>query len=179
MARPRFHALATVPVAWAVFRRWGRAAGAGFLLTGIFVDFDHLADYVWVRWQRQRTHFLAPLHAWELAAAGGAYALWRRRRAPAHPCVPFPPDDISSGAAAPDDLAPDIAQRHWKDDLFSGLVAGLLFHLVQDVLTNRPRHPGVYALTYRIAHRFRRERIGWKGHKTFHDWSSQPWYTWL
>ncbi len=172
MARPRFHALATIPVARAVSRRWGRAAGAGFLLTGIFVDFDHLADYVWVRWQGQRNHFLAPLHAWELVIAGGTYALWRQRQRPAaaHPCVPVPPDDIPPVGAP---------RRRWKDDLFSGLVAGLLFHLVQDMLTNRPRHPGVYALTYRIAHRFRRERIGWKGHKTYHDWSKQPWYTWL
>ncbi len=179
MARPRFHALATGLVATAVSRRWGRAAGAGFLLTGIFVDVDHLADYVWVRWQGQRNHFLAPLHAWELVVAGGAFVLWMRRHRATAP-LPDALVSIGSNAERPPSTSPDAWSSHSRfAGLAAGLVAGLLFHLVQDVLTNRPRHPGVYALTYRIVHRFQRERIGWKGHKTFHDWSKRPWYTWL
>ena len=56
---------------------------------------------------------------------------------------------------------------------------GLALHLVQDVIANRPRHAGVYALLYRLRHGFDRDRIGWEDHQAFHDWSDRPWYTWL
>jgi hypothetical protein len=153
MARPRFHVLATMPVAWGAYRRWGGAAALGLTLAGIFVDLDHLADYAWMRVHRHRQHFLAPLHAWELVAAGAALVFWARRGR--------------------------HAERSWMERATGGLVAGLAFHLVQDVLTNRPRHAGVYALTYRLRHRFDRDRIGWEKHEAFHAWTNKPWYTWL
>ena len=59
------------------------------------------------------------------------------------------------------------------------MLAGLALHLVQDVIANRPRHAGVYALLYRLRHGFDRDRIGWEDHQAFHDWSDKPWYTWI
>jgi hypothetical protein len=105
-------------------------------------------DYAWVRFRGSRSHYLAPLHAWELVLAAGLLALWARRR-----------------------------RNGYR--VMAGLTAGLVLHLVQDVLTNRPRHSGVYLLAYRLAHRFDRDRIGWEKHATFHEWSGRPWYTWI
>ena len=82
MARPRFHILATAPFAALAYRRWGPLGALGLAAGGVLVDLDHLADYFWVRLHKQRQHFLAPLHAWELVVAGGALLLWRRRRGP-------------------------------------------------------------------------------------------------
>jgi hypothetical protein len=172
MARPRFHALATVPFAWLAYRRWGPAGALGLAGASILVDFDHLADYLWVRMGGQRTHFFAPLHAWELVAVGGALVLWARSRPDAWTAPPGADGKDRCREFVADDEATTQA-------LLTGVVAGLVLHLVQDVLTNRPSHAGVYALTYRWAHRFRRDRIGWKDHQTFHDWSGKPWYTWF
>jgi hypothetical protein len=63
--------------------------------------------------------------------------------------------------------------------IVAGLAGGLTLHLVQDVLTNHPRHAGVYALTYRLAHGFDRHRVGWEAHAKYHAWTSMPWYTWI
>lgn len=152
MARPRFHALATAPVAAFTYRRWGLIAAIGVTATGVFVDLDHLADYLWVRLRGRRSHFLAPLHAWELVAVWGLLALWLRRRR---------------------------VDLLWAQHLLGGLMGGLVLHLVQDVLTNRPRHAGVYAILYRLRHGFDRDRIGWGRHEAFHAWSGKPWYTWF
>ena len=58
-------------------------------------------------------------------------------------------------------------------------IAGLWLHLLQDLVTNRPRHAGVYALTYRLRHGFRREVTGWDDKTNFHAWSHKPWYQWF
>ncbi|MGH2367329.1 MAG: hypothetical protein ACRDI2_03945 [Chloroflexota bacterium] len=173
MARPRFHILATAPFAWGAYRRWGLSPALGMLASGIFVDLDHLVDYAWVRFYGQRSHFLAPLHAWELVVLGGAFAVWSRwlrcnGDAPSSEAVERQPSALRAALS-----------RTWAQGLATGLAAGLFVHLVQDVLTNRPRHAGVYALAYRVAHRFRRDRIGWEHHGAFHDWSGRPWYTWI
>lgn len=170
MARPRFHTLVTLPLAWAAHRRWGAAAAAAVVAGGILVDGDHLVDFAWTRFTGGRTHYFAPLHSWELASALAAVAAWLLR---------LPPEQV---------LPDTMLQRSRTDrdrtmcQLLGGMVAGLALglwvHLIQDVLTNRPRHAGVYALLYRIRHRFRREATGWNEHSNFHGWSHKPWYTW-
>jgi hypothetical protein len=180
MARPRFHALTTLPAAALASRRWGAGAALGLAAGGLFVDLDHLVDYAWVRWRGRRTEFIAPLHAWELVAAGAALAFWLRRRrltrAAFHAAPKAAPGEASLSPDAPE---PRVDRPGDREGLLLGLLAGLVLHLVQDVIANRPRHPGVYALLYRIGHKFDRDRIGWEDHRSFHAWSGKPWYTWI
>jgi hypothetical protein len=177
MARPRFHALATIPCALVAYGRWGRGVAIGVGVAGVLVDFDHLADYLWMRHRGHRRHFLAPLHAWELVVVGAvlSFLLLRRRQ----PCRPERPD----GAARPRATLAALISATFDDagaaEVVAGLTGGLTLHLVQDVLTNRPRHAGVYALGYRLRHGFDRHRIGWEAHNAFHAWTSKPWYTWI
>jgi hypothetical protein len=174
MARPRFHALATVPFAWGAYRRWGAGAAFGLAAASIFVDLDHLADYFWVRWRGQRRHFFAPLHAWELVAAVGALALSLRRRRTGHSlAAAFASDPQSAGKIRPAGGTASL------EGVLTGVLVGLVLHLVQDVIANRPRHAGVYAFLYRLRHGFDRDRVGWENHKGFHEWSGKPWYTWI
>jgi hypothetical protein len=195
MARPRFHILATAPFAALAYRRWGPLGALGLTAGGVLVDLDHLADYFWVRLHKQRQHFLAPLHAWELVVAGGALLLWRRRGATRGAPLCAPPwagakeadgadgaDDAleaEDAADAPRLFPPGRGGRPGGQAFLEGLLVGLALHLVQDVIANRPRHAGVYALLYRLRHGFDRDRIGWEDHQAFHDWSDRPWYTWL
>jgi hypothetical protein len=172
MARPRFHLLAAAPAAWLAHRRWGPVAAAGLVATGVFVDLDHLLDYLWTRWRGEKTHYLAPLHGWELAVALAALGLWYREVHRQHAQLP---DRL---IAAPH-VTPPPAPGAWRAALAGGLAAGLLLHLVHDVATNRPRSPLVYALAYRLRHGFRREITGWSTATRFHDWSNKPWYTWF
>ena len=172
MARPRYHALLTAPVAWVAYRRWGAGAAVGALAAGVFVDLDHLVDYAWVRLRGERTHYFAPLHGWELALAAAAFALWP---APGrHPYAELP--DV---VVKPPSRLSRLRGREWLPRLAAGLSAGMVAHLAQDLVTNRPRHPGVYALSYRVARRFRREATGWGEHTGFHQWSDLPWYRWF
>lgn len=172
MARPRFHALVTLPFAWGAYRRWGVGGAAGVMAAGVFVDLDHLIDYVWLRWRGQRSHYFAPLHGWELAAGLSALALWV-------------PQTAKTGASRPDHVARQqpspqgMLSQAQVADTVAGLATGLWVHLIQDVLTNAPRHAGVYSLTYRLRHGFRREITGWGEETRFHAWSKLPWYRWF
>lgn len=171
MARPRFHALVTAPLAWAVYRRWGAAAAAGMVAGGIFVDGDHLVDWAWTSARGKKTHFIVPLHGWEYVAGVAVLsALAARARIKA--------DRLPDSVVRPV-LGPQGTGIGWQAALGVGLAAGLLVHYVQDTLTNRPRHPGVYSLLYRLRNGFRREITGWADEPSFHSWSHQPWYTWL
>jgi hypothetical protein len=179
MARPRFHLLLTAPLAWRAHHRWGPLAAAGALAAGVLIDADHLVDYALTRLRRERSHYVAPLHGWELAAlvsalAAGA-ALARMVEATPDPGAPrlrFP------GVEA----AGHVAHRRWRRWLWAwaaGLALGWWLHLIQDVVSNRPRHPGVYSLLYRLRGGFRRELTGWGEHTSFHGWSDLPWYRWF
>lgn len=126
------------------YRRWGAAAAFGAVAGGVFIDADHLADYAWTRWRGEKSHYLAPLHGWEVASALAVAALMAGRRAP------------WLGAAA----------------------TGVWLHLVQDVVTNRPAHAGVYSLLFRVRHGFRREVTGWTEEGGFHNWSKLAWHQW-
>jgi hypothetical protein len=172
MARPRFHALLSVPLAWGSYRCWGAGGAAGALAAGTLVDLDHLVDYAWTRLRREKSHYIAPLHGWELALGTSALALWAQRAARAHAS---PPDTVVRPRYG---LAGALGQT-WAAGLVTGLAAGLWLHLVQDLLTNRPRHAGVYALSYRLRHGFKREVTGWGEHTKFHGWSHLPWYKWF
>jgi hypothetical protein len=183
MARPRFHALTSLAGAALAYRRWGPGAALGLVAGGLFVDLDHLADYVWVRRRGRRTEFFAPLHSWELVAAGTALAFWLRRRRHAAAFAAAP-----KAAPGEETLAPDAAdgeppaERDRPGDgerVLLGLLAGLVLHLVPDVIANRPRHAGVYSVLYRMRHRFDRDGMGWEDHTSFHEWSGKPWYTWV
>jgi len=59
-----------------------------------------------------------------------------------------------------------------------GVALGMGLHLAVDVAGNRPEHPGVYALLYRLRHGFRREATGWTEEGGFHDWSGLEWHEW-
>jgi hypothetical protein len=179
MARPRFHALTTLPAAALAYRRWGAGAALGLTAGGLFVDLDHLADYVWVRRRGRRTEFFAPLHAWELVVAGAALAFWLRRRRHAAAFDVAPKAAPGEETLSPDAPEPPVDRPGDRESVLLGLLAGLVLHLVQDVIANRPRHPGVYAILYRIRHGFDRDRIGWENHLSFHEWSGSPWYTWV
>jgi hypothetical protein len=172
MARPRFHALVTAPVAWAAHRQWGPLSAAGVLVTGVFIDLDHLVDYAWTRLRGARSHYFAPLHGWELAAAVTVWSAVALRNPEARPLLP---DRLVRHRS----LQERLANRQTLGGLLAGLAAGWLVHLAQDVVSNRPRHPLVYALVYRMRHGFRREATGWGEHTNFHGWSNLPWYQWF
>lgn len=68
---------------YAVFRSWGMSAGA--FITGVLVDLDHLADYLFERgvpwplrdffghfYERRHVRIVLVLHAWEWFAVLGA-----------------------------------------------------------------------------------------------------------
>lgn len=155
MARPRFHALLTIPVAWHLRHRWGYPGALALALMGIFIDGDHLIDWAWMRVTGQRDRFLAPLHAWELLGLSAGLAWWLRRRPAATPIA------------------------HELPRMVAGLTFGWWLHLTQDMVFNRPDHAGAYSLIYRIWQGFDRDRTGWGNHKTFHQWGHAPWWTWL
>lgn len=155
MARPRFHALLTIPVAWHLRHRWGYPGALALAMMGIFIDGDHLVDWAWMRFTGQRDRFLAPLHAWELLGLSAGLAWWLQRRPATTP------------------IALELPR------MVAGLTFGWWLHLTQDMVFNRPDHAGAYSLTYRIWHGFDRDRTGWGNHKTFHQWGHSPWWTWL
>lgn len=67
----------------------------------------------------------------------------------------------------------------WPAGAAAGLALGWALHLIIDVLSNRPRHPGVYLVLYRLAYAFRREATGWEDNRRFHSWAARPWWTWI
>jgi hypothetical protein len=170
VTRPRFHLLAAIPAAVAAGRRWGAPAVAGVFTGGLLIDLDHLADYVWTRARDEKSHYLAPLHGWELALAITGLAAASLKRSARRPL----PDHLvrPKGVLAAALEEPVVASA------LAGLAAGTWLHLVQDALTNRPRHAGVYSLLYRLRHGFKREITGWEVEKGFHEWAALPWYRW-
>lgn len=155
MARPRFHAVVSLPVAWGLRRRLGPVGAVSFAAMAILIDGDHLTDWVWMRLTRQRNRFLSPLHAWELLLLSAGVTWWLRA------------DGMSRGY---DPAWTAIAR---------GVTFGWWFHMAHDMISNRPDHAGAYSLLNRIWHRFDRDRCGWRGHKSFHQWGGAPWWTWL
>jgi hypothetical protein len=171
MARPRFHFLTATPLALLLHRRWGWAAVAGTFAGGLFIDVDHLFDYVWTRARGEKSHFFAPLHGWEVAtivALLAALAGWRQAHRPL-------PDAV---VRARHPLAA-LLERPATTAALAGLAAGMWLHLMQDAVANKPKHAGVYSLLYRVWHGFRRESTGWGEHSGFHNWSELPWHRWL
>lgn len=76
MARPRWHALTTLPIATLAYLKWGPLPAAAAITGGVLIDGDHLIDYAWTRARGGRkTHYLAPLHGWEVASALAVVAL--------------------------------------------------------------------------------------------------------
>ena len=175
MARPRFHALVTVPVAWMATRRWGAAGAVGAIGGGLLIDVDHLIDYGWTKISGKRTHYFAPLHGWELSLLLVAAAWWTRREARA---AQAPPDSwvVSRGRVS---SALGSRGRSLAAGLTAGAALGSGIHLVQDVLTNRPEHLGTYLILFRAWHRFERQAIGWGSHPDFQGWSGMPWHQWF
>ena len=166
MSRPRIHLLTTLPLAVFAGRKWGPAAGAGALAGGLLIDADHLLDYAWTRARNEKSHYLAPLHSWELVLGLG----WLGRKAVQRARRRRVPDRW-------------VGRERWVDAplVAAALVGGALgmgLHLAVDVVGNRPDHPGVYSLLYRLRHGFRREATGWTEEGGFHDWSGLEWHEW-
>lgn len=166
MARPRYHFLASASLAYALASRWGTPAALAAIAGGVFIDADHLVDFAWTRWRGARSHYLAPLHGWEIAGLLTALALFWPRAEPL-------PDRFEQ---SPLRRAP--ASR-LPAPILAGIAAGVWLHLVHDLVSNRPRHPGVYSLLYRLKHGFTRESTGWANNPKFHKWSDDAWYRWL
>jgi hypothetical protein len=175
MARPRFHLLAAAPAAWLAHRRWGHWGAAGALTAGVLIDLDHLVDLAWTRLSGRASHFIVPLHGWELAGVAAGLAIWivdaRAHRMELPDRVIRQPRGWRAWR--------DRLLHGWPGALLAGLATGWLLHLVQDLFTNRPAHAGVYSLAYRVRHGFRREITGWGDHPNFHGWRHLPWYKWL
>lgn len=152
MARPRVHLLFSLALAWWTWRRWGPAGALAALVAGVLLDADHLVDYAVTGRGRRRTHYFAPLHGWEYPLTLALIALKGQASN-----VNGPPGDATS----------------------AGLALGWALHIIIDVLSNRPRHPGVYLVLYRLAYAFRREATGWEDNRRFHSWAARPWWTWI
>jgi hypothetical protein len=153
-------------------RKWGLAGSLGVIAGGLLIDLDHLVDYAWTRLRGEKSHYLAPFHGWELAGLVTALASFATQRLLRQSPLP--------GSILPSKEGLDhYFSSRWFAAVLSGLAAGMWLHLVHDVLTNRPRHVGVYSLLYRLRHGFRREITGWTEHTGFHNWSHLPWYRWF
>ena len=167
MARPRTHVVSSLPLAYLVKQRWGWFGVLGTMAAGVLIDGDHLVDYAWTRARGEKSHFLAPLHGWEVAA-GLSFLSARVRRHAAREAVP----GRWLGHRA----------RRWDVGhvaaLLTGATVGIWLHLILDVIGNRPRHLAVYSLVYRARHGFRREKTGWSEKTGFHFWSELPWHRW-
>ena len=166
MSRPRYHLLTTLPLAAYAGNRWGAAGALGALCGGILIDGDHLLDYAWTRLRGEKSHYLAPLHGWEVLLGLGLLARAAARRAQRRRV----PDHWVRRETL---LSPDAVRGG-----LVGLSLGMMLHLAVDVAGNRPEHVGVYSLLYRIRHGFRREATGWTEETGFHDWSALPWHQW-
>jgi hypothetical protein len=158
-----------------MYRRYGWPAAAATVATGVFVDLDHLVDFAWTRLRGTRNHFLAPLHGWEVALALSALAAGVGAHRDAECAGPPGCASARKGGERPATAISRLA----AGGVLAGLCAGLWLHLIQDLLTNRPRHAGTYSLLYRARHGFTREATGWGEHPDFHGWSSRPWYSWF
>ena len=167
MARPRTHVLSSVPLAYLVSQRWGWLGAAGVMVAGVLIDGDHLVDYAWTKMRRERSHFLAPLHGWELAL-GLTFAARAARRRAEREALPGRWLGEYLGLVESGDVA----------GVLTGASLGMWLHLILDVIGNRPEHVGVYSLVYRAAHGFRREKTGWSEETGFHYWSDLPWWRW-
>lgn len=142
----RYHAAASIIVSAAAYAVSDSAAMAAVTLaSGIFMDADHLIDYlVFYRppygiqhffdtyYQNRLTHVFLLLHAWELI---GILAL----------------------AAVAFDGGP----------VATGLLIGMGHHLLLDQIFNEPRPLG-YFLTYRLFARFSYERCFYRAAETLH-----------
>src|SRR5688572_23487263 len=168
MARPRTHVLTSLPLAYLVSQRWGFLGAAGVMAAGVLIDGDHLADYAWTKVRGEKSHFLAPLHGWELAIALSVAAAKVRGRAERE-AVPGRWLGYRQGE-----------MRDWQGAaaVLTGARVGMWVHLALDVIGNRPKHLGVYSLAYRAGHGFRREGTGWSEETGFHYWSELPWWRW-
>ena len=175
MARPRFHALITAPLAWKVARDWGPAGVAGTIAGGLLIDADHLVDYGWTRLTGERTHYFAPLHSWELTVLLALAAWWGDREAAAAQALP------DSWAPRLSALSRRLGPRRLRllAAALAGLAAGSGAHLAHDIISNRPSHAGTYSLLFRAWRKFERDAVGWREHPDFHGWSSKPWYHWF
>jgi hypothetical protein len=164
--------LLTLPVSALVWRRWGVVAAAAAWLSGVAIDIDHLPDYFWTRWRGRKSHYFAPLHAWELLAALLVVAklVYDRSSARARRL----PDRV----IVPESRSERVLAHPLIGEALIGLAAGMWFHMVLDVLVNRPKHPGVYSVLYRIRHGFTRESTGWSEMAGFHHWSDLSWHRW-
>lgn len=168
MARPRTHVLSSLPLAYLISHRWGWAGALGALAAGVMIDGDHLVDYAWTRISRERNHFLAPLHGWEVALGLTLLASKARRLAERQAVPGRWLGHTREQAGTPQLVAAAL----------TGASLGMWLHLALDVLGNRPKHVGVYSLAYRARHGFRREKTGWSEETGFHYWSELPWYRW-
>jgi hypothetical protein len=144
-------------------------AAAASWVSGLAIDIDHLPDYFWSR-AHGRTHYFAPLHGWELLAglvlvAKVAHDRSRERRLPDH-------------VIAPQTRTERVLAHPLTSATLIGLAAGMWFHMVLDVLVNRPKHPGVYSLLYRMWHGFSRACTGWGDETGFHHWSELKLHQW-
>ena len=156
-------------------RRWGRTAAAGAIAGGLLIDADHLIDFGITKLTGARRYYVAPFHAWELAALAGAAAAWAGGRAHA---LRQPPDTWLPEESLLDAV---LGARGWAvvSAVAAGAALGGLVHLAHDVVSNRPKHPGTYSLLYRIKGRFDRDAVGWGEHPDFHGWSRAPWWQWF
>ncbi len=170
MARPVYHVLSTLPVAWWAGRRWGPLAAFVALIGGVGIDIDHLIDYALVRRSRQAEHLVVPLHGWEYPLvllgllASGAVARWPR-----------------VGAIAPARAAPPARRAPWPswETLMVVLTVAWTMHLALDSATNGPRHPKFYSLLYRLRWAFNVRHLGWHEEFDLHGWAEQtpePWW---
>lgn len=168
MARPVYHVLSTVPVAWWAGRRWGPFAALAALVGGVGIDIDHLVDYALVRRSRQANRLVVPLHGWEYPLvllallASGAVARWPQPAMVGAPArrAPWPP---------------------WEA-LVVVLTVAWTMHLAVDSATNGPRQAKFYSLLYRLRWVFKIRHRGWHEEFDLHGWAEQerqPWWQYL
>ena len=169
MARPVYHVLSTVPVAWWAGRRWGPLAAFVALIGGVGIDIDHLIDYALVRRSRENKHLVVPLHGWEYPLvllallASGAVARW-----------PLAPARVST-------LSRHVPWPSWET-LVVVLTVSWAMHLALDSATNGPRQPKFYSLLYRLRWAFDVRNRGWHDEFDLHDWAEhapEPWWRYL
>lgn len=190
MARPLYHVLTTLPIAWWAGLRWGSPAILVALIGGVGIDIDHLVDYALMRRNQQAKYLVVPLHGWEYPVALiillklGLIRRWTRHLQAGWLCHggrSLRPRLDGPRYKSQECLVP-LKTKPTLSMLLIVLTMAWTLHLIMDSAMNGPRQPKFYSIIYRLYWSFNVRRIGWNNNFDLHSWARRddtPWWRYI